>query len=203
MVVGLTGGIACGKSTVSAMLAARGARVVDADAIARDVVAAGTDGLAEVIAAFGRQVLDASGVLDRGRLAARVFDDTAARRRLEAILHPRIAAESVRRIASAIAVTPPLVVYDAALLIESGRADQFRPLIVVIAPADVQRARLMARDGLTAADADARVTSQMPVAEKAARADYLIDNSGPVSSTQAQVDALWARLTQRADDAAP
>jgi len=193
--IGLTGGIACGKSFVSKLLADRGAIIVDADQVARDVVAPGSPGLAEVVAAFGEGMLAPDGALDRAKLGATVFGDEAARKRLEGILHPAIARESMMQLADAAAKTPPLVVYDAALLVEAGRYDLFRPLVVVSAPPEVQRARLMARDGLDAAAADARVAAQMPVAEKAKRADHVIDNGGTRAETEAQVDALWAALT--------
>lgn len=196
MLIGLTGGIACGKTTVARMLTARGAIVIDADQIARDVAAPGSPGLAAVVEAFGPAVLAADGALDRAALGAAVFGDPAKRARLEGLLHPRIAEESMRRIAAALAAAPPLVVYDAALLVETGRADQFRPLVVVTAPPEVQRARLIERDGLDPAAADARLAAQMPVAEKARRADHVIDNAGPLAETEAQVDALWQRLVK-------
>lgn len=196
MLIGLTGGIACGKTTVAHMLRDRGALIIDADAIARDVVAPGTPGLAEVVAAFGPEVLDPHGALDRPALGRAVFADPAARARLEAILHPRIATESQRRIAAALAADAPLVVYDAALLVETGRADAFRPLVVVVAPPEMQRARLIARDGLGPAAAAARIAAQMPIAEKARHADHLIDNGGTLAATEAQVDALWQTLVK-------
>lgn len=195
MLIGLTGGIACGKSTVSRMLAARGAVVVDADQVARDVVRPGSAGLAQVVDAFGDGVLDADGALDRQALGARVFGDDAARRRLEGILHPLIATESMTQLAAAGASGAPLVVYDAALIVEAGRADLFRPLVVVTAPVEAQRARIMARDGLDAAAAQARLDAQMPVAEKAALADHVVENGGALAHTEAQVAALWETLT--------
>lgn len=190
---GLTGGIACGKSTVSRLFAARGAIVIDADALAREVVAPGTSGLTELVAAFGDEVLRADGTLDRERLGRRVFADPAARARLEAITHPRIAQLSFERLAAARSSDAPLVLYDAALLFESGRGDLFRPVVVVTAPREVQLARLMARDGLAPEAAAARIDSQMPVAEKAARADHVIDNGGTLAQTEAQVEALWQK----------
>lgn len=196
MLIGLTGGIACGKTTVARMLTARGAIVIDADRIARDVVAPGSPGLAAVVEAFGDGVLADDGALDRAALGAAVFGDPAKRARLEGLLHPRIADESMRRIAAALAAAPPLVVYDAALLVETGRADHFRPLVVVTAAPELQRARLIERDGLDPAAADARLAAQMPVAEKARRADHVIDNSGPLAETEAQVDALWKQLVK-------
>lgn len=195
LLIGLTGGIACGKSFVSRLLADRGAIVVDADQVARAVVAPGSAGLAEVVEAFGEGILAPDGGLDREKLGQTVFGDEAARERLEGILHPAIARESMVQLADAAAKKPPLVVYDAALLIEAGRSDLFRPLVVVSAPAAVQRRRLMARDGLDAAAAEARVAAQMPVAEKVKRADHVIDNGGTREETEAQVDALWAKLT--------
>ena len=193
--IGLTGGIACGKSFVSRLLADRGAIVVDADQVARDVVAPGSAGLAEVVEAFGEGVLNADGTLDRETLGATVFGDPAARKRLEGILHPAIARESMVQLADAAAKKPPLVIYDAALLIEAGRYELFRPLVVVSAPPAVQMQRLIERDGLSQADAQARVAAQMPVAEKAQLADHVIDNGGTRAQTEARVDALWATLT--------
>ncbi len=194
MLIGLTGGIACGKSTVSRMLAARGAVIVDADVVARDVVELGTPGLAQVVAAFGGGVLDAKGRLDRKAMGARVFGDGAARKTLEGILHPLIAQESMTRLAAAGASGAPIVVYDAPLLIEAGRGDLFRPLVVVSAPEGVQIERLLNRDGLDEPAARARIAAQMPVAEKAALADHVVDNGGTLEQTEAQVSALWEAL---------
>jgi dephospho-CoA kinase len=191
VLIGLTGGIACGKSTVSRMLAARGAVVVDADAVARVVVEPGTPGLAQVVQAFGDGVLDGEGRLDRKAMGARVFGDDAARKTLEGILHPLIAQESIAQLAAAGASGAALVVYDAPLLIEAGRSDLFRPLVVVSAPEAVQIARILARDGLDEAAAKARIDAQMPVAEKAALADHVVDNGGTLKQTEAQVSALW------------
>ena len=193
--VGLTGGIACGKSTVSAMLADRGAIVVDADRVSRTVVEAGSAGLAAVIDAFGDRYLTAEGHLDRAALGQLIFGDSAARSRLNSIVHPRMARLTAERIAAAQAAAPSLIVYDAALLIEMGQADRFRPLLVVHVPTAVQMARLRARDALTEADARSRIAAQMPVAEKAALADHLIDNGGTRAQTEAQVERLFAHLT--------
>ena len=195
ILVGLTGGIACGKSTVSAMLAERGAVIIDADRVARAVVEPGTPGLAAVIDAFGAEYLTPEGGLDRAALGGLVFADPNARARLNAILHPRMATLTGARVAAARAVAPPLIVYDAALLIEMGQADRFRPLVVVHVPPAVQLARLCARDGLSVAEAQARVDAQMPVAQKIAQADHVVDNGGTRAQTEAQVAALFTRLT--------
>lgn len=189
LIVGLTGGIACGKSTASAMLAARGAAIIDADQVARDVVAPGTSGLERVRAAFGEAVI-ADERLDRAALGQRIYADPSARAQLQAILHPLIAEESRRQIEVAV-IDAPVVVYDAALLVESGRADEFRPLVVVYAPRARQVERLMARDGLDEVAAEARLAAQMPIDEKAAWADHLIDNGGDRAQTEAQIERLW------------
>ena len=199
ILVGLTGGIACGKSTVSAMLAERGAVIIDADRVARAVVEPDTPGLAAVIEAFGADYLTPDGGLDRAALGELVFADPDARARLNAILHPRMALLTGTRIAAARAVAPAMIVYDAALLIEMGQADRFRPLVVVHVPPAVQLARLCARDGLTDAEAQARVDAQMPVAQKIALADHTVDNGGTRAQTEAQVAALFTRLTRPGD----
>lgn len=192
--IGLTGGIACGKSAVSARLAARGAAVVDADEVARAVVAPGSAGLAAVAARFGAGVLRPDGSLDRAALGALVFGDPAARAALEGITHPLIAAESARRVAEALAGPAPLVVYDAALLVESGRAEQFRPLVVVWASPEVQRARLVARDGLSAEQAEGRLRAQLSTERKRALADFVVENDGDLAALDEEVGRLWGRL---------
>ena len=194
--VGLTGGIACGKSTVSSMLAERGAIIVDADRVSRAAVEPDSPGLAAVIEAFGRRFLTSEGQLDRAALGQLVFSDSQARARLNGILHPRMAVMTAERIAAALAAKPPLIVYDAALLIEMGQAERFRPLVVVHVSEAVQLARLRARDGLTEVDAQARIAAQMPMAKKIEVADHLIDNGGTRAQTDAQVAELFARLTE-------
>ena len=197
MLIGLTGGIACGKTTVAEMLSQLGALVVDADQVARDVVAPGSEGLDALSQAFGPDVLDPSGHLDREALGRRVFADESLLKTLNEILHPRIAMESLRQIQEAMSAEPPLVVYDAALLIETGREDDFRPLVVVTTTPQLQQARLMARDHLSAEEAIQRINSQMPVAEKAALADHVIKNDLDREDTRAQVLRMWTRLTGR------
>ena len=188
-VFGLTGGIASGKSRVLAVFAGEGVAVVDADELSREVVAVGTEGLRAIVEAFGEEVLDEGGALDRKRLAARIFPDATARRRLNAIVHPLVAAASQARFAEHAAAGVALACYDAALLVESGLADAFRPLVVVAAPRALQRARLIARDGLSEREADARLDAQAPVEAKIAAADAVIWND-------ADLEALTARARE-------
>lgn len=190
-IVGLTGGIASGKSTVARMLRELGAPVIDADLLAREVVAPGSDGLAAIVERFGPTVLDASGALDRKRMAERVFADADARAALNAITHPRIAAAGQREIARLAAEGAPVCVYEAALIVENGLQAWMHALIVVAVPPEVQRARLMERDGIDAAAAEARLAAQLPLADKVAVADYVVDNSGSVHETRAQVERIW------------
>jgi dephospho-CoA kinase len=193
--IGLTGGIACGKSTVARLLAARGAVIVDADQLARELVVPGSEGLAATVEAFGADVLKEDGTLNRAALGARVFGDPAALARMNALMRPRIEALALHRLAEASQrAEVPLVVFDAALLVEWGLADRFRPLVVVVVSPEVQLARLVARDGLSAEAAAARIASQWPVAEKARVADHVLDNSGGPESLAAQVEALWQIL---------
>jgi dephospho-CoA kinase len=189
LTIGLTGGIGAGKSVAARRLAGLGAVVIDADRVAREVVAPGTDGLREVVAAFGAEVLDASGVLDRGGLGARVFGDEAARRRLEAIIHPRVRA----RTAALIAAAPPdaIVVNDVPLLVESGLAATYH-LVVVVAAAEATRVARLTRDrGMSEADAYARIRAQAGDAQRALAADVVLANDGTLADLLAAVDALW------------
>jgi dephospho-CoA kinase len=202
-IIGLTGGIASGKSTVSAMLGERGAAIVDADQIARRVVAPGTPALALLVRQFGAGILAADGSLDRARLGAIAFADAEARRALEAITHPYIRAASQVDIATHIAAGAEIVVYEAALLVENRlhAAPWMHALLVVAVPPELQIARLCQRDGLDPAAARARLAAQLPLADKVAVADFVIDNAGSREETRDQVDALWPRL--RADAATP
>ncbi|HZG83525.1 dephospho-CoA kinase [Paenibacillus sp.] len=196
MNVGLTGGIACGKSTVSGMLEARGAAIVDADRIARDVVQPGQPALADIREAFGDEVLLEDGTLNRKALGAVVFGDEAARRKLESILHPRIRAEMARQMAEWNEREPGrLVVVDIPLLYESGldKRFNFEEIVVVYVPREVQLERLMKRDGLTTEAAEQRLDAQMPIERKKELADVVIDNSGTLEQTEAQVDAYLRR----------
>jgi dephospho-CoA kinase len=187
--IGLTGGIGSGKSTVSALLAERGARIVDADVLAREVVAPGTPGLAAIVEAFGDGVLTADGALDRPALAAVVFSDGDARRRLDAIVHPLVRARSVE-IVSAL---PPdaVVVNDVPLLVETGQAGAYDLVLVVEADLETRVARLVQR-GLSEGDARARIAAQASDAQRRAVAHVVLDNSGTPEELAAQVDRFWA-----------
>jgi dephospho-CoA kinase len=191
--IGLTGGIATGKSTVARLLADRGAAVVDADLLAREVVAPGSSGLGEIAALFGPAVLTEAGELDRAALGAVVFADPAQRHRLEAITHPRIGALMAQRIAEALESPAPLVVADIPLLFEGDRGGLVEGVLLVDAPEAVQLRRLMLRDGIDEAAARARIAAQMPLAEKRCRATWVIDNAGSPDSTAEQVGAWWER----------
>jgi len=194
LVVGLTGGIASGKSTVARLLGDLGARVVDADHLARLVVAPGTPGRAEIVEAFGPEVVGADGALDRERLGQRVFSDEGARRRLEAITHPRIAAAFAEEVLRAVDEEVEVLVYEAALLVESGGRGAVERLVVVAAPSSVQRARVGERDGLDAAAAQARIDAQAPMEAKIAAADHVVMNKGTLEDLERKVNALWEEL---------
>lgn len=194
---GLTGGIASGKSAVAARLRARGVPVIDADALARDAVAVGSEGLAAVVAAFGEGVLLPDGSLDRKKVAALVFEDEDKRRTLNGIVHPRITALSLEHAARLRDQGHPLACYEAALIIENGVADAFRPLVVVAAPEDVQVARAAARDAATPDEVRARIRAQMPLSEKAKVADFVIENTGTLADLHAKTDAVLAAICGR------
>ncbi|MFI7597838.1 dephospho-CoA kinase [Actinoplanes sp. NPDC049681] len=187
--VGLTGGIGAGKSAVSQRLQQLGAVIIDSDRLAREVVAAGTEGLAEVVAALGPDVLGADGELDRPALGARVFGDEAARRRLEGIIHPRVRARTIELATAA----PPdaIVVNDVPLLVEVGLVPTFHLVIVVDAAPEVRIARLVATRGMTEAQATARIAAQASDADRRAAADVIIDNNGGLDELTSQVTALW------------
>jgi dephospho-CoA kinase len=201
-VIGLTGGIASGKSSVAALLAHEGIPIVDADALAREVVAPGSSGLAAIVERFGNHVLLEDGSLDRKKLGDLVFSDPEARRALNAITHPRIAAAGMEKLRALADHPAPYRVYEAALLVENGLTKAFAALVVVRVDEATQLARLMARDGSSEADARARIASQLPLAEKVAVADFVIDNSGDPEATRVQVRALHETLCERFGGAA-
>jgi dephospho-CoA kinase len=189
--VGLTGGIGSGKSTVAAMLAARGAVVVDADAIARALVAPGEPALAAIVERFGPGVLQPDGTLDRAGLAALVFPDPAALAALDAIMHPRIAARSAELLAAAEAAGTTVVVYDMPLLVEQGLGDGFDVVLVVLAPRELRLARLAQR-GVAPADAAERMARQASDEQRRAAADVVVDNDGDLAALAAEVERAWA-----------
>lgn len=195
-VVGLTGGIATGKSTVAGMLARRGAIVVDADALAREVVAPGRPALDDIVAEFGAGVLTSDGALDRAALARLVFADPVRRRRLEAITHPRIRALMAQRVAAAVAAGPPLVVVDIPLLFEGGRSEVVSDVLLVYADPDTQRRRLRERDHLSPEEVERRLAAQMPIDAKRALATWVIDNRGTREETEAQVERWWHQVVE-------
>lgn len=195
---GLTGGIASGKSTVASRLRARGVPVIDADALAREVVAPGTEGLREIASAFGSSVIDAGGALDRKALARIAFSNDDARRRLNAITHPRIAQLGAERADAFRRAGAPLACYEAALIVENGMADAFRPLVVVGCPEAVQIERIQAREG-TLEDALARIRAQKPLADKVAVADFVIDTSGSLQENATQTDEVLRAICAKLD----
>jgi dephospho-CoA kinase len=166
--------------------------------VAREIVAPGSDGLLAVVEAFGMEVLDATGALDRKALARRVFADEASRRTLNAITHPRIASRTLERTAALASAGEPLACYEAALLVENGIAEGFRPLVVCACSEEVQVARLGARDGVSEEEARARIRAQKPLAEKVAMADQVIDTGGSLADTADRTDEVLAWVCARA-----
>ncbi|NEK58506.1 dephospho-CoA kinase [Geodermatophilus sabuli] len=186
--IGLTGGIGSGKSTVAGLLAARGAHVVDADRIAREVLEPGTPGLAAVVEAFGAGVLTPEGTLDRPALAAIVFADPAARARLDGIVHPLVRARAAELVAEA--PQDAVVVQDVPLLVETGQSARYDLVLVVEADLDTRLARLAQR-GVAEDDARARIAAQATDEQRRAVADVVLDNSGPLTGLETQVDRFW------------
>ena len=195
--VGLTGGIACGKSLVSAHLLQKGAFVVDDDRAAREAVGPGQPALAQIVEEFGPEVLLPDGSLDRPTLGRIVFQNDRQRRRLMEITHPAIGAILDARFAAGESSGAPVLVYESALLVENGIAEAWRPLVVVRADREVQIERLASRNGLSRSDAQDRIRSQMRVDEKASRADYVIDNSGSIEDVRRRADEVWEWLLSR------
>lgn len=190
--IGLTGGIASGKSEVSRLLDLLGAVVIDADVLAREVVAPGTDGLAEVTAVFGPGVLGADGALDRPALGRVVFGDEVARRKLEAIVHPRVRARAAS--IEAEAAENAVVVHAIPLLVETGQARSFDQLVVVDVPEDVQVERLVRTRGMSEAEARSRIAAQASREDRLGVADVVLDNSGTLADLERQVRELWDKL---------
>lgn len=195
MRVGLTGGIASGKSTVSSILRELGAVVIDADQLAREVVAKGTPGLAAVVEAFGAELLTEDGELDRPKMGSLVFNDEALRRTLEGIVHPLV----FERYAALEASAPAdgIVVHDIPLLVESGRATEFDAVIVVDAPEELQVERMVRDRGWTEADARSRIAAQATREQRRAVATHLIDNTGTREDLRQRVTEVFAELSAR------
>ena len=196
LLVGLTGGIGSGKSTVARMLAERGAVVLDADDFARRAVDPGTPGHRAVVEAFGPSVLNEEGAVDRAGMADLVFRDAEARRRLEAIVHPEVA----RMFADAVRAhrdSDRVVVYAVPLLVENGLQAMFDVVVVVSAPAETRTARLEAR-GMDPRDARARMAAQLPDSEREGAADVVVENDGSLEDLERRVDQLWTELKGRA-----
>jgi dephospho-CoA kinase len=205
VVIGLTGGIGSGKSTVSRMLGERGAVVIDADAIVHELQAPGLPMLGALAEVFGPGILDAAGALDRKGLAAMAFRDDEARERLNAIVHPQVGIEFAKRLGAALEDDAKLVVLDIPLLLENRRAgrpgasqSEMAAIVVVWVPREVQIERTMSRDACTREEALARIRAQLSLDEKRALADRVIDNSGSLAETERQVEALVRELCEAA-----
>lgn len=194
--VGLTGGIASGKSTVSAILAELGAVVIDADALAREVVARGTPGLDAVVAEFGPGLLTPDGDLDRPAMGALVFGDAGARKRLEGIIHPLVHARSAEL--EAAASPRAVVVHDIPLLAEVGRAGSFDAVIVVDAPPELQVTRMVEDRGWAREDAESRIAAQATRGDRLAIATHVVDNTGSLEELREQVERIYTELADRA-----
>jgi dephospho-CoA kinase len=196
---GLTGGIASGKSAVAARLRQRGVPVIDADQLARDAVAPGSSGLGEVVKTFGAEVLAADGSLDRKKLAGIVFEDDTKRKALNAIVHPLVTMLTFKRASELRDEGHELACYEAALIVENGAADAFRPLVVVAAPEATQVARAVTRDAALEGDVRARIRAQMPLAEKVKVADFVIENAGSLAELEGRTDEVLAAICERLD----
>jgi dephospho-CoA kinase len=196
---GLTGGIASGKSAVAARLRERGVPVIDADQLAREAVLPGTNALAQIVKTFGEEVLLGDGSLDRKKLGQIVFADEEKRKQLNAIVHPAVSMLTFARSKELRDEGEALVAYEAALIVENGLADAFRPLVVVSAPDTVQIQRMISRDHITEDEAKARLRAQMPLTEKIAKADYVIENTGTIADVERRTDEVLATLCERLD----
>ncbi len=203
MIVGLTGSIATGKSTVSKMLADLGAVIIDADKIVREVQQPGERAWREIVDFFGEEILQPNGELDRAKLGARVFDNPESREKLNQIVHPRVREERDLQTQEALAHNPNrIVIWDIPLLIETGIHREVERTIVVYVDQETQYARLLKRDELSAEAARKRIAAQMPIEEKKRYADFLIDNGGTIEETFQQVQAVWAKLMRLQEEGA-
>jgi len=197
LIIGLTGNIGTGKSTVAGMLAELGAETIDADLVAHEVMRAGTPAHRQIVETFGPEVLAPDGKIDRKRLGGIVFADPAALARLEAIVHPATLKAVIQRIVSSAA---NVVVVEAIKLVESGMADSYDSVWVTTCRTEQQIARITEARGLSRAEAEQRVRAQPPQGKKIARADVVVDTSGSLSQTRAQVQAAWERLAEEGCD---
>ena len=191
--IGLTGGIASGKSTAARILRDLGATVIDADALAKRAVEPGSPALVEIARAFGAEMIGADGRLNRQRMAAKVFSNPTALAKLEAIVHPRVRALCAQERAAAEASGSSIAFYDVPLLFEKGMSG-FDSTIAVVCRPEIQRARLLARDAMSAADADARIAAQLPIEEKVSLADRVVRNDGTVEELRAKLVSLLAEV---------
>jgi dephospho-CoA kinase len=202
-IVGLTGGIASGKSTVGRLFRGFGVHVVDADLVARSVVAEGTDGFEEVVREFGAGVLGPEGSIDRKKLGAIVFGDNAKRKKLEAITHPRIAQKSMAELAALATRGDVYGIYEAALLVETGSHRMMQAVVVVASTLEHQLRRVVTRDGLSEEEARARIAAQLPLEKKIELADYVIWNDGSMAELEARTADVHAALIARFEGTQP
>ena len=201
LLVGLTGGIGAGKSTVAAMLEARGARVIDADDLARRAVRSGTAAFDRIVERFGGGVVGADGELDRAALASIVFADSERRRELERFTHPEVA-RMLQEALEPLRSTDDVVVYASPLMVESGMTDACDVVVVVASPVEEQLRRVGAQRGMSESDVRARMAAQASDGERAAAADVILDNGGTIEELEAQVDRLWRDLERTARERA-
>ncbi|HEX2226029.1 MAG TPA: dephospho-CoA kinase [Candidatus Binatia bacterium] len=192
--IGLTGGIASGKSTVAAILRRLGAAIVNADELAREVVQPGTPGWKEIVEAFGAEALQADQTVDRQKLRTIVFNNPETRKKLEAIIHPRVRALAQKRIQEHAASGSEIVVYEVPLLFEGNLQASLRPVVLVAADVATQKRRLRERDGLAESEAEKHITAQMSLEEKRRLADYVIENEGNIDHLERQVKEVLARI---------
>lgn len=192
--VGLTGGIASGKSTVSEILARQGAAIINADVLAREVVEPGRQAWTEIVNAFGTAVLQPDRALDRQKLRALIFDDPDARKKLESIIHPQVRALAEQRIREHAAAGYAVIVYEVPLLFEGNLQEWLRPVILVACDVDTQRKRLQSRDNLSAVQAQKHIEAQMSLEEKRRLADYVIENNGSLEDLERQVQAVLEKI---------
>ncbi len=192
--VGLTGGIASGKSTVAEILKRQGAAIINADVLAREVVEPGHQAWTEIVNTFGIAVLQPDRTLDRQKLRAIIFDDAAARKKIESIIHPQVRALAEQRIREHAAAGYAVIVYEVPLLFEGNLQEWLRPVILVACDVDTQRTRLQSRDNLSAAQAQKHIDAQMSLEEKRRLADYVIENNGSLEDLKRQVQAVLEKI---------